>query len=116
MHRLKQNTLGQSVYITISLANLDSIHCILRAHQERQQMDRRRFEAAHLKYASLQMAARYPAVFSSTSIKVESCISDTLKEITPALFKAFETRYAGLVLPSGKQAYILTFCAPLLCE
>ena len=40
------------------------VHCtVLRAHQQRQQMDRRRFEAAHLKYACLQMAVRYPKVF-----------------------------------------------------
>ena len=50
-------------------------------------MDRQRFEAAHLKYACLKMAMQYPDAIPSARVKVESCIFDTLNEITPALFQ-----------------------------
>ena len=56
-------------------------------------MDRRRFQAAHLKYACIQMTARYPDAITSRSIAIET---DTLDTITPALFGKFEARYAGL--------------------
>ena len=83
------------------MANDTSVNLVLlivfRAHQQRQQMDRRRFEAAHLKYACLQMAARYPDAISSAHVKVETCVTDTLNEITPPLFGCFETRYAGML-------------------
>lgn len=65
------------------------------AHLQRQEMDRRRFEAAHLKYACLQMASRYPNAISISHVKVEGDVTDTLREITPSLFHCFETRYAG---------------------
>lgn len=65
------------------------------AHKKRQQMDRRRFEAAHLKYASLQMASWYPQTNIHGSIKFEGDVLESLYEITPALFDSFETKYAG---------------------
>lgn len=68
---------------------------LLRAHPDREQMDRRRFESAHLKYACLQMAAKYPEAFSTKYIRVDCCVSHTFDEITPLLFKCFETQYAG---------------------
>ena len=47
-------------------------------------MDRRRFEAAHLKYACLQTAICYPEVLSSESkLSFKADIMDTLNEITP---------------------------------
>lgn len=58
-------------------------------------MDRRRFEAAHLKYASLQMATWYPEATSYNQITFEGDVKDTLNEIMPALC-SFEARYAGL--------------------
>lgn len=78
---------------------LQCMHCrmylcpIPRAHQERQQMDRRRFEAAHMKYACLRMAAEYSEVILPKYVTVESC---ALHKITPALFSSFEARYAGM--------------------
>ena len=61
-------------------------------------MDRRRFEAAHLKYACLQMINRYPNTPSSAlgGIRFEIDVMDTLTEMTPVLFQSFESRYAGL--------------------
>lgn len=69
--------------------------CTCRAHPERQQLDRRRFETAHLKYACLQLASRYPEAIRPDAIAVEADITTTLKEITPPLFHMFEAKYAG---------------------
>lgn len=74
-----------------------------RAHKRRQQLDRCRFEAAHLKYASLQMATWYPKAISYNCVKVEGDIMDTLNEITPALFLGFEENYAGKVQVKGEE-------------
>ena len=70
-------------------------------------MDRRRFEAAHLMYACLQMVDRYPDAISS-HLKFESDVNDTLNEITPALFRHFESRYAGMFLTN---MYVLLIMA-----
>lgn len=69
-----------------------------RAHYRRQELDRRRFEAAHLKYACLKLASQYPEAVSFSSIKVETDVQDSLSTITPALFSSFEARYAGWLL------------------
>lgn len=58
-------------------------------------MDRRRFEAAHLKYASLQVATWYPEAISYSSIKFGGDVTDTLNKITPALLLSFEANYAS---------------------
>lgn len=65
-----------------------------RAHQSRQHLDRRRFEAAHLKYACLQTATWYPDAISYKLIVVEGEIGDSLNKITPILFNRFEKEYA----------------------
>lgn len=72
------------------------MHVVSRAHKQRQQMDRRRFEAAHLKYACLQVVARYPEKISLSSVKFDGDATETLNEITPILFDCFEAKYAGL--------------------
>jgi hypothetical protein len=61
-------------------------------------MDRRRFEAAHLKYAVMQLAASYPDVIPFGSLTIHCDIEDTLAFITPLLYDAFKTRYAGMYL------------------
>ena len=68
------------------------------AHPQRQEMDRRRFEAAHLKYACLKMAAQYPMAINISYIGVEADISDPLNKITPILFQCFESKYAGMFI------------------
>ena len=55
-------------------------------------MDRRRLEAAHLRYACLMMAASYPDQFKGFSF--EGDINDTLERITPKLFQIFEQTYS----------------------
>ena len=59
-------------------------------------MDRRRFEAAHLKYAALRLAVSYPEAFHQRGVTVEVEVGDMLQEITPSLYDAFQAKYAGL--------------------
>ena len=68
---------------------------LYRAHEHRQQMDRRRFESAHMKYAALKLGASYPKIINLSSIRVQADITETITNITPALFCAFKIRYAG---------------------
>lgn len=72
-------------------------------------MDRRRFEAAYLKYACLQMASHYPEAFSCESrcLSFKADIMETLNEITPPLFQCFETTYAGMLTCLTVLAYTL---------
>jgi hypothetical protein len=55
----------------------------------------RRFETAHLKYAILKMSAFYFDISSAECLKFDSDVSTTLMKITPNLFTAFISRYAG---------------------
>lgn len=80
---------------------------IFRAHPQRQEMDRRRLEAAHLKYACLRVAAQYPEAISLKSIKFED-VMETLCEITPTLFSCFEARYAGMYACMYDKIYYIT--------
>ncbi len=76
-----------------------SIHtaCINRAQEkglhQRLKLDRRRFESAHLQYAMLKTASRYPQLSSSTS--VSSNLHDTLQKFSPAYYAAFMAKYSG---------------------
>ena len=72
---------------------------LFRAQQERNQMDRCRFEAAHLKYAALCLAVRYPEAFHQRGVTVDVEVRDMLQEITPSLYDAFQAKYAGLHTP-----------------
>ena len=68
---------------------------ICRAQPQRQQLDRRRFETAHLKYVCLQLASRYLQAIRPEAVAVEADIINTLKVITPPLFHMFEAKCAG---------------------
>ena len=59
-------------------------------------MDRWRFEAVHLKYAVLQLAVCYPEAFCQEGVMVEVEVKDMFKNIPPALYNAFQAKYAGL--------------------
>lgn len=61
--------------------------------QERLKLDRRRFEAAHLKYAVLMVSSRYPEI--DKPVTMYSDLQRTLKLFTPNFYKAFETKYSG---------------------
>lgn len=69
-------------------------------------MDRRRFEAAHLKYAALQFAASYPDVIPPGSLTVHCDIRDSLMLVTPLIYDAFKAKYAGMCLSPYKAANI----------
>ena len=74
-------------------------HCSYVVHelQHRLRLDRRRFEAAHLKYAILTTQSRYPQI-AAGSITMNTDISATLEVITPNFYHAFTNRYAGTYL------------------
>lgn len=74
------------------------LHKSFRAHPQRQEMDRRRFEVAHLKYACLRVAAQYPDAISLRFIKFKGDAMETLCEIAPIFFSCFEAKYAGIHL------------------
>lgn len=74
---------------------LPLIEHFCRAHPDRNQMDRRRFETAHLKYAVLRLAASFPDAPLPNGVTFNSDISVTLLNITPILFRAYQARYAG---------------------
>ena len=63
----------------------------------RLQLDRRRLEAGHLKYAILSASGRYH-VFTSDQgcIAIDSDVSVTLKDFTPIYFASFTQKYAGM--------------------
>ena len=60
---------------------------------QRLELDRRRLEAAHIKYACLQVVNTYPTAFKNFEFKDD--IMDTLNQVTPVFFQCFEARYAG---------------------
>lgn len=66
------------------------------SHIQQNQLDQRRLETAHLKYASLTLAQHYPEVKSLSSISVGAEITDSLSEIAPMLFCAFKHKYTGM--------------------
>lgn len=56
------------------------------------------------------MAANYSKAIPSGNITVETDVKVTLQKITPALFLAFEARYAG----KYKSAYMQDLCVCML--
>jgi hypothetical protein len=63
-------------------------------------MDRRRFEAAHLKFAVLKITTAYGDVIKRENVKFDSDIANSLMAVTPVLYSAFMSRYAGTLAPS----------------
>lgn len=58
-------------------------------------MDRRRFEAAHLKYAVLKTASHFKQQFQCENLPIYSDVAQTLQEVTPKLFQPFQDRYGS---------------------
>lgn len=56
-------------------------------------LDRRRLEAAHLKYAALKVMKRYPEVFKQHKINIK--LTETLESITKDFYTAFTLKYSG---------------------
>lgn len=59
----------------------------------RQCVDRRRLEEAHLRYCILDVYKRYPAAFPHGLISTN--LQQTLDDITPTYYEAFTQKYAG---------------------
>ena len=68
---------------------------LYRSLTKRQSLDRRRFEAAHLRYAVLQVAAFYSELLLTQGLFVYPDVEKTLSIITPALYSAFQARFSG---------------------
>ena len=58
----------------------------------RMKLDRRRFEAAHLRYAMLTTMTNYEDI---ERIPMYTDVYESLKIITPAFFESFTKRFAG---------------------
>ena len=52
-------------------------------------MDTWQSEAAHIKYAFLQLSAKYAEAVSGSSVPVKYNRDNMLQKLTPALFKIF---------------------------
>ena len=63
----------------------------------RTKIDRCRLECGHLKYAMLNVMARYPKVFSDGFL-LEHNISDVIMATTTKYYNAFMAKYAGMIL------------------
>lgn len=63
------------------------------ATMDRQRLDRRRLEEAHMKICTLDVFRRYPESFPTWSINYD--MQSNLDAVTPIYYEAFATRYAG---------------------
>ena len=60
---------------------------------EREQLDRRRLEEAHLKLCMLDVFKRYQGTFQTLSMNTS--VQQSLDDMTPLYYEAFATKYAG---------------------
>ena len=60
---------------------------------ERQQLDRRRLEEAHLKLCMLDVFKRYQGTFRT--LTMNTSVQKSLDDMTPLYYKAFAAKYAG---------------------
>ena len=68
-------------------------------------LDRRRLEAAHLKYAVLTTMARYPDICNHKGLTISTSLSDTIEDTAPMFYKEFMSKYAGTWLPVSLLVY-----------
>ena len=60
---------------------------------DREQLDRRCLQEAHMRFCMLDVFKRYPQTFSTRTIS--SNLQQSLDDITPLYYNAFAARYAG---------------------
>ena len=60
---------------------------------DREQLDRRRLEEAHMRFCMLDVFKRYPQTFPAWIIS--SNLQQSLDDITPLYYNAFSAKYAG---------------------
>ena len=63
------------------------------SESNRQCLDRRRLEEAHLKVCLLDVYTRYPGIVSTWSISTN--LQESLDNTAPLYYEAFATKYAG---------------------
>ena len=63
---------------------------------ERSQMDRRRLECAHIRYAILKVVQWYSRDLNVEKISFHNNPSSTLLEFTPIYQKLFHHKYSGI--------------------
>lgn len=64
-------------------------------YMDREALDRRRLEEAHMRFCILDVLKRYPHL--SPTLKISSSLQQSLDNITPLYYDAFSMRYAGLL-------------------
>lgn len=67
----------------------------MRGLVERYKVDRRRVEAAHFQFATLQVASWYPEQFDVRKLPLHGCLQTTLTSVVTIYHGAFMTRYSG---------------------
>ena len=72
-------------------------------------LDRRRLEAAHLKYAALQTAAHYSDYFATSDMVFYTDVQETLEKITPTFYSAFQAHYSGNILQNRYLVPLIKF-------
>ena len=63
-------------------------------YTDRDALDKRRLEEAHMRFCILDVLKRYPQL-SPTLLKLYSSLQQSLDDITPLYYNAFSSRYAG---------------------
>ena len=71
------------------------LHCNCSNLKNRIKLNRRRLEAAHLKYAVLVTATNYPDLFGLSDVEVYPDVREKLQHITPKYYSGFKSRYLG---------------------
>ena len=69
--------------------------CFKFRNDSRFKLDRRRLEAAHLKYAVLMIMARYPDISKHKCPTISISLSEAIENATPMFYKEFMSKYAG---------------------
>ena len=90
--------------------------CFQFRNDSRFKLDRRRLEAAHLKYAVLIMA-KYPDIRKHKGPTISISLSEAIEDATPMFYKEFMSKYAGngsLFSCACGEIYILKFRSQLL--
>ncbi|KAJ7380741.1 hypothetical protein OS493_007114 [Desmophyllum pertusum] len=64
--------------------------------KEREHLDRRRFEHAHLQYALLQVVYLFSQSFNLREISFRD-FNETIKNLAPAIHEAFTSHYTGIM-------------------
>ena len=93
MYNQKQASLKQCIRSCNKYVSLFSLSSDEGACTQREQLDRRRLEEAHMKFCLLDVYKQYPLTFCTWVIRTN--LQQTLDKITPLYYSSFSDRYAG---------------------